>query len=204
MTDCVCSKPVNCLPELTTASSEDQQDESKSETNLLPDWTLLPDVVLTCIFGCLSDADRHSMALVCSRWSRIFSRPCLWRYRYFRFGGLRSNRTEAQRAIGFARKHGHALRYLTVICEHPSFSLCKRFQKTVTDFFGALTWKNCKLRHLIMGQLYIDRYWRYDFTRERLVASLARFLKKQTTLELFDMSEAMFGVNNGFKVYILA
>ena len=200
MADCVCSKPVDCLLDLATTSSEKEPDVVESETSLLPDWTLLPDVVLTHVFGCLSDVDRNSTALVCSRWSRIFSSPCLWRHRYFRFGGLRSSRDEAQRAIGFTRKHGHALRHLTFVCEHPNFSICKRFQKTITECFSTLGWRNCRLRTYIMSQLYIDRYWRYDFTRERLVTAIARLLKRQTALELFDMSEAMFSVNNGFKV----
>ena len=192
MADCGCNKPVNCSLELAATGSE--------KASLLPDWTLLPDVVLTYIFGCLSDVNRHSMALVCSRWSHIFNSPCLWRYRYFRFSGLRSSPGEAHRMIGFARKHGHALRYLTFVCEDPNFIVCKRFEKRVTDFFSALGWRNCRLHTFIMSHLYIEGYWTYDVTKERLVAALTSFLKRQTALESFHMRDAMFNVNNGFKV----
>ena len=140
------------------------------------------------------------MSLVCNRWSHVFSRPCLWRHRHFRFGSMRSSRAEAQRSIGFCRANGHHLKYLHVTCEHPSFSTCKRFQKTMSDLFSALVWRNNRLRHFIMNQLNMDRYWRYEFTRERLSACIGRFLKKQVELELFDMSEALCNINTGFKI----
>ena len=189
MADCVdprFSKPVNNLLELAATGSEKE-----------PDWTLLPDVVLTYIFGCLPDVDRHSMALVCVRWSRIFSSACLWRYRCFRFGGLRSGGDEARRAVAFTRQQGHALRYLTFVCKRPDISLCKIFQKTITECFSTLA---CRLHTFIMSELCIDSYWRYKITREPLVEALTLFLKLQTALELFDMSYAKFSKKDGFKV----
>ena len=195
------SNRVNRSIELATSSSEKEPGEFESERSLLPDWSLLPDVVLTIIFGCLSDVNRHRMALVCSRWSRVFNSPCLWRHRHYQFGGVCSSRdTAPQRAIGFARKHGHALRYLRFECEHPNFNLCKQFQKTATHFFSTLRLRNCRLDTFVMRELHIDTHWHCNFTRGRLVTALTRFLKRQTALELFAMSNANFGVNNGFKV----
>ena len=189
MADCVFSKPVNHLLELAATSSETE-----------PDWTLLPDVVLTYIFRCLPDVDRHRMALVCRRWNSVFSNPCLWRYRYFRFGGLRSSRDEAQRAVGFTRKHGHALRHLTFLCETLTFRICKIYQMTITKCLSTLGCRSCRLHTFVMSRLFIKTYWCFDFTRERLVAALARFLKRQTALKKFDMSGAMFRKTDGFKV----
>ncbi len=164
------------------------------------EWADLPLVVLTSVYLYLSDDDRASMARVCRHWLLGFSSASLWREKSFRFIGFRTNRPLAKSMLGFARCMGQHLRYLQLSCEHPSFLMCKQFQRTAGSFFTILNWKRTRLRTLSLRHFNADRYWRSDFLRERFVTSVCRFLRSQGNLEEVLLNDAVLPATNGLRI----
>ena len=123
------------------------------------DWSKMPDIVVIQLLSFLDDEDRNSIARTCRRWSQLFHDPSLWRERYFQFGGGRSSRREAQRVMGFARTHGSHLQHLRIYCLHPAFCTCKRFLRTMEEFFSTLNrtrYGQCLLREFHIPQLQVS------------------------------------------------
>lgn len=166
----------------------------------MSDWANLPVVVLSEVYSYLADIDRARMARVCSTWSSEFHNSRLWTNRTIRFGGYYYNDQEFARSIGYARVHGDALKTLSISCEHPSFVLCKRFQRAAASFLSILSWKRAQLREFRMRQLYVERYWRHELLRERLIASFSRFFRSQNELTFFDMTDATLPIGTGLRL----
>ncbi|XP_060582019.1 F-box only protein 39-like isoform X2 [Ruditapes philippinarum] len=164
-----------------------------------PKWINIPDVVLIEVFKYLSDTERAKAALVCENWSRIFNSPCLWRSRSFELGGYKAQ-THGLRACRFAENFGKYLRYMAISCSHPSYHTCKLFQKSIDDFLASLKDAETQLYEFEFCRLELERYWKFDTHREKLISILSKFLKTQKLLQCFDMSSAQFPAFGGCRV----
>ncbi|XP_052246107.1 F-box only protein 39-like isoform X2 [Dreissena polymorpha] len=168
-------------------------------SNQTTSWVNLPDVVLIEIFKYLPDADRMRASLVCQNWSQIFDSPCLWRSRSFELGGYRAQ-TNGQKAFQFAECFGQYLKYLSISCSHPSYYTCKLFQKSIDELFLALKEAETQLVDFEMCRLELERYWKYDTPKEKLIGLFAKFLKTQRRLVCFDMSSGQLPAYGGCRV----
>ena len=120
-------------------------------------WSNLPSTAVVHILRHLNDGNRARMARVCKNWLACFSDPCLWRTRFIEFRGLRGA-GNGENAVGYARFFGPYLRHLNVVCDNPSFLLCKRFQQTMENFLNILCrtrYGACQLRSLNMLRLHV-------------------------------------------------
>lgn len=163
-------------------------------TNMEATWEHLPDIVLVQVFSQLRDSDRFKASLVCKKWLQTFRYPTLWRSRCYDIS--RSHTGEDERAIAFAKACGSHLKQLHVVLNHPTYVGCRRAQKTMTTFLGRLYGKT-QLEEFIMPHLEMDRFWKYDTVRERLLRSLGRFLRVQRHLRVFDMTGANLLLREG-------
>ncbi|XP_052799485.1 F-box only protein 39-like [Mya arenaria] len=168
-------------------------------TNNQPKWVNLPDVVLIEMFKLLSDADRLRASQVCKSWSLAFSTPCLWRSRSFELGGYRAQ-INGNKASQFAEGFGSYLRNLSISCSHPSYYTCKLFQKSIDQLFSTLKEAETQLIEFEMCRLELERYWKYDTPKEKLVGLFAKFLKTQRRIKCFDMSTAQLPAYGGCRV----
>ncbi|ESP01509.1 hypothetical protein LOTGIDRAFT_139698 [Lottia gigantea] len=162
-----------------------------------PSWKNLPDIALIEVYSYLSDADRGNMALTCRNWSDIFKSPRLWRSRYFELGGYKAAH-HGQMAIKFTEKYGPYIRYLTLSCSHPSTHTCKIIQKTMENFL--INIETAKIIEFELGRLELERFWKYDNVREKLVDSFVRFFQHQKNMKMFDMSVAQCPLTMGCKL----
>ncbi|KAL4223717.1 F-box only protein 39 [Mactra antiquata] len=162
-------------------------------------WMSLPDLVLVEVFKYLPDCERANAALVCQSWYRAFKSPCLWRTRSFEMGGYKAQ-IYGERACKFATSFGQYLRYLAISCSHPSYHTCKLFQKTIDDFLVTLKEADAQLVDFELCRLELERYWKYDTHRDKLVSIFSKFLKTQRRLQCFDMSSAQFPAFGGCRV----
>lgn len=121
-----------CLPVMDTPDA-DGGDEDPSV------WVNIPAVPLVHIFSYLPaySHDRLNMALVCKEWHQHFYDPSLWRKKDFYFGGVNAIRNDPHKMLVYAARLGRPLKYLKILCEHPSFNVCKKFQKAMSDLTGA-------------------------------------------------------------------
>lgn len=164
-----------------------------------PKWVNLPDVVMIEVFKYLPDADRARAAQVCSGWSRIFDSPCLWRARYFELGGYRAMQ-HGVKACKFAENFGQYLRYLSISCSHPSYYTCRLFQKSIDEFFGVLKEAGTQLIEFELCRLELERYWKYDTPKEKLISIFSKFMRTQRRLRSFDMSSAQLPAFGGCRI----
>lgn len=164
-----------------------------------PKWINIPDIVLVEVFKFLNDKERANAALVCENWSRVFKSPCLWRARSFEMGGYRAQ-LNGIRACKFAEMFGRHLRYLAISCSHPSYHTCKLFQKSIDEFFVTLKDAETQLYEFEFCRLELERYWKYDTPREKLISIFSKFLKTQRRLQCFDMSSAQLPAYGGCRV----
>ena len=162
-------------------------------------WVNLPDVALIEVFKYLSDTDRARAALTCTGWSRIFDSACLWRSKYFELGGYRAQQ-HGVRACKFAENFGLYLRYLSLSCSHPSYYTCKLFQKSIDEFFGIMKEAGTQLIEFEMCRLELERYWKYDTPKEKLISVFSKFMKTQKHLTSFDMSSAQLPAYGGCRI----
>ena len=151
------SSLLHSVEESGTTGQNGTSESPESEENI-PDWTHLPHVVLSVIFSKLRDRDKASAARTCKSWLEGMSDPSLWRSRNLRFGNSCVNGRYTQRALGFARKYGQHLQRLTLQCMHPTYSVAKKFQSSMTSFLHALNTKKadnrrCELREFTMNQV---------------------------------------------------
>jgi len=164
-----------------------------------PNWVNLPDVVLVDVFKYLADADRLNASQVCKSWAQIFGSPCLWRTRSFEMGGYRAQ-INGTKACQFAENFGSYLRYLSITCSHPSYYTCKLFQKSIDQLFATLKEGETQLIEFEMCRLELERYWKYDTPKEKLVSVFSKFLKTQRRMKCFDMSSAQLPAYGGCRV----
>ena len=162
-------------------------------------WTSLPDVVLIEIFKYLPDRDRARAALVNEQWNRIFESPCLWRCRHFEMGGLRALKN-GYKACKFADSFGQHLQRLFITCSHPSYHTCKLFQKSIEEFFGKLKERGTQLTEFELCRLELDRYWKYETPKEKLITTFSKFLRTQQRIICIDLSSAQFPVAGGIRI----
>lgn len=160
-------------------------------------WADLPDIAVIEIYKSLNDRDRAHMALTCKNWSRLFVTPILWRTKHFDLGGYKAH-AAGIRATKFAKHLGHYMKYLSISCSHPSYNTCKFFQRSVEDFFSKM--RQTQLYEFELVRLELDRFWKYDSTREKITSIFSTFFKLQKTMRIFDMSAAQFTVNSGCRV----
>ena len=160
-------------------------------------WTNLPDVVIVELYKYLDDRDRINTALTCKTWARLFSSPCLWRHRSFDMGGYRAF-SNGIRACQYAELFGQHLRYLTITCSHPSYHTAKVFQRAMEDLL--LKIRPAKILEFEMERLELDRFWKYETARDKLVTSFVRFFKNQRNLKTFDMTGAQFPAVGGCRL----
>ncbi|XP_045172359.1 F-box only protein 39-like isoform X2 [Mercenaria mercenaria] len=171
----------------------------KRMRTIQPKWINIPDVVLIEVFKYLTDSERAKAALVCENWSRIFHSPCLWRFRTFEMGGYKAQ-IYGMRACKFAENFGRFLKYLVISCSHPSYHTCKLFQKSIDELFATLREAETQLYEFELCRLELERYWKYDTPREKLISIFSKFLKTQKRMLCFDMSSAQLPAYGGCRV----
>lgn len=181
-----------------SASSFLGYEDSSVDADCGSGWKYAPQVVLVKIYFFLNDTDRAVMARVCRNWSLAFEAGCLWRRRRFEMGGYRARTAEFQ-ASGFAEKFGQHLRYLTISCNHPSLVTCKIFQRAMEAFLPKLQ-RKAKLKEFRFSRLEMDRYWRYEQLKEKLILTLTRFLRQQFCLRVLDLSYSQFYLSAGLRI----
>lgn len=140
-------------------------------------WMHLPMPALENVLLHLNENDRAMAARTCKKWREAFFSPSLWRTRRYRFTGMRSNKTESEKAIGYARHLGSYLHHLIILCDETTFYSVKKFQRTMEIFLNLLMKGrdgNCQLRKFILLRLEMDRFWRSDSVRRALISTLVR------------------------------
>lgn len=60
--------------------------------------------------------------------------------------------------------------------------------------------RKCQLKELSIPRIYAVTSWTLDSLRTAMVASLAKFLRTQHSLQKFDMSNAELSINDGIKL----
>lgn len=160
-------------------------------------WVNIPDVVMIEIYKCLKDKDRAAAAQVCKSWARLFKTPCLWRSRHFEMGGYKAH-LNGSRACAFANLFGSYVRYLSISCSHPSYHTTKVFQKAIDDVFGKM--RQAQLSEFELERLELERYWKYETPRDRLISCFVRFFKSQKYLRTFDMTAAQCNLEGGIRM----
>lgn len=160
-------------------------------------WVNIPDVVMIEIYKYLKDKDRAAAAITCKAWGRLFKTPCLWRSRHFEMGGYKAH-SNGSRACGFANLFGSYVKYLSISCSHPSYHTTKIFQKAIDDVFGRM--RNAQLMEFELERLELERYWKYETPRDRLISCFVRFFKSQKYIRTFDMTAAQCNLEGGIKL----
>ena len=160
-------------------------------------WSCLPETALVEIYLCLHDRDRINMALTCKNWNKVFDFPRLWRSRFLELGGYRA-RLNGDRACQFAEMHGAHIRYLYLSCNHPSSHTCKVIQATVEDFFEKIDYAN--LIRFELERLNLNRFWKFENLKEKVVNSFVRFFSGQRNMVHFDMMAAHLTLTSGCRI----
>lgn len=160
-------------------------------------WEHLPDVVIIEILKYLSDEEKVKAALTCRNWGRLYYTPCLWRKRHFDVGGYRVH-ANGLRACQFASLHGRHVQNLSLTCTHPSYHTAKMFQKTMEELLFKM--RHAKLVEFELERLELERFWRFEASRDRLISNFVRFFRYQYRLETFDMTSAQLPSNGGIRI----
>ncbi|XP_041348757.1 F-box only protein 39-like [Gigantopelta aegis] len=160
-------------------------------------WSCLPDTALVEIYLYLHDRDRVNMAKACKNWNKVFSYPCLWRTRYIELGGYRA-KLAGERALKFADMHGAHVRYLFLSCNHPSSHTCKVIQMTVDNFLEKI--HHATIVHFELERLNLNRFWKFENLKEKVVNSFVRFFSGQRNMVNFDMLAAHFTLTSGCRI----
>ena len=160
-------------------------------------WNHLPDTALIEIYLYLTDRWRVSMALTCKNWNRVFAYPCLWRTRYLELGGYNA-KSSGEKACTFADTHGSHIRYLFLSCSHPSAETCRYMTETIEEFLQKS--HHCKLIRFELERLNLDRFWKLEHLKVRVLNSFTRFFHDQRNIEHFDMGDAHFSLMNGCRI----
>lgn len=160
-------------------------------------WEHLPDVVIIEVYKYLSDEEKVNAALTCKNWGRMYYTPCLWRKRHFDIGGYRVH-ANGLKACQFASLHGRHVRNLSLSCSHPSYHTAKLFQKTMEELLFKM--RHAKLIEFELERLELERFLRYEASRDRLISNFVRFFRYQNHLQEFDMTSAQFPAVAGIRI----
>ncbi|XP_077996480.1 F-box only protein 39-like [Glandiceps talaboti] len=160
------------------------------------DWGNLPTTVLTDIFYLLDDKSRGRAGVVNKHWHNVYKTPRLWRKCHFRLHG--SFRDE--RAIKYARTLGRYMRSGYITCGIHSDRFARRFQKSLTSYLHYLYNQRTQLEDLAFTRFELERYFRNQDIRSKLIRSLKRFLRIQRRLVYFDMTSCAMGELEGYQV----
>ncbi|XP_061198394.1 F-box only protein 39-like [Saccostrea echinata] len=160
-------------------------------------WEHLPDVVIIEVYKYLKDEEKVNAALTCKNWGRLYYTPCLWRTRHFDVGGYRIH-ANALKACQFATLLGRHVHNLSINCSHPSYHTAKLFQKTMNELLFKM--RHSKLIEFELERLELERFWRCESARDRLISSFVRFFRYQNRLQIFDMTAAQFSSIGGIRV----
>lgn len=140
------------------------------------------------------------MALCCRNWLRLFKNPTLWRSREFDFSGLQSQDV-CKSGCQFARTFGRHLRKLTITCGIPSFYTQRIIQKSVESFlFEMSNVRGLHLTSFSAEHMHLSTSWFFIGSRNRLVAAISRFLRRQVKLESVDLSAMHAPVDNACRL----
>lgn len=160
-------------------------------------WAHLPDIVIIEIYKYLKDEEKVNAALTCQNWGWLYYTPCLWRTRHFDVGGYRVH-YNGLKACQFATVHGRHVQNLSLSCSHPSYHTAKIFQRTMEELLFKM--RQAKLVEFEMERLELERFWRFESARDRLISSLVRFFRYQSRIQTFDMTSAKFPSVGGIRV----
>ncbi|XP_019635204.1 PREDICTED: F-box only protein 39-like isoform X1 [Branchiostoma belcheri] len=168
------------------------------------DWSDLPPEIVVQVFAFLSEQDRASAAVTCSRWHALHSHPSLWRYRTFNLG----NTAQFHRTCDMLRQYPLNLAYYlkTFEAEYPETARgahrmhhCKRIQKTMTTFLSRLRGK-AQLRTLKLRQFELHRRTWQNRSAD-LVRSIAWFLCSQGRLRWVELQGMSATPEHGLRMF---
>ena len=115
----------------------DEPDYGKEVSLREGPWRFLPATALLRVFQYLDDDGKVNASLTCKSWADMFDHPTLWYQRTYRVVSHRpQNPGKSEKILPYAKRFGKYLRDLRMYCEHPTYSMCKRFQKTATELVG--------------------------------------------------------------------
>lgn len=155
----------------------------------------LPDEILLSIFKFFQDKDLVNAACVNKRWNLVTKDPQLWRSRTFEFRGYcRSQREKIQQSIQkYLSLHGQHLRKLTVLCPSPNLLTAHCVSQSVqTVLKGTCTLQKDRrsMREFHMCHMDFENTWEsFRSSRHILMDSIKFFIKRQTSLRVFNMSD---------------
>ena len=163
-------------------------------------WNDIPDVALLYIYQNLKNSDRLNVACTCKNWKRIFASSILWRERRVHFD-TRWPEHKAEIEKTFIDKFGHCLHKLTLMIGQPTFKSCMTISKAVDSYLKHISRRNdIYLRELDLEHLHFEQNWHFILSRNRLVTSVCRMLRKQNCLENVYLSGARMRIFDGCRV----
>ncbi|KAH3815899.1 hypothetical protein DPMN_144435 [Dreissena polymorpha] len=166
----------------------------------LEEWSDIADTALIGIFSRLSDLDRLNAACTCKNWYRLFSTSALWRWRRVKFDTASPELT-AEREIKFLDKFGHCLNKLSISLGRPNFKTCMTISKAAGVYFQRMHSRNdIRLRILELEGLHMEQRWHFALSRNRLVSSLCKMIRKQKYIESIYMASARMRLVDGSRI----
>lgn len=164
-------------------------------------WAHLPDVCLRNIFRWLDDKDRAQASLVCVKWSQVMYSGSLWRCRTIAFYNhpSRTQVSELQRALFYAKKFGRYLEHLEIKLPNPhGTTFTQTFQMVMRDLLSHLGKCNDHLVSLSIQYLELERYFWRRVVRAQFVKHLATFLQRMNKhLDCLNLKGARATLDEG-------
>lgn len=164
------------------------------------DWCYLPDVALIEVYKYLDDSERVAAARVCKNWLRLFETPLLWRYRCVSFGGFDAMGT-ADRACRYIKRFGKHLRSLAIRFQGPTYRTVKVISQATEVFLKKLAViANMRLKEFTLYHANMENHWHFVASKNRVVASLCRFLRRCRELEVLNLIAARVTLVDGCRI----
>ncbi|XP_076106265.1 uncharacterized protein LOC143074950 isoform X1 [Mytilus galloprovincialis] len=164
------------------------------------DWCYLPDVALIEVYKYLDDSERVAAARVCKNWLRLFETPLLWRYRCVSFGGFDAMGT-AERACRYIKRFGKHLRSLAIRFQGPTYRTVKVISQATEVFLKKLAViANMRLKEFTLYHANMENHWHFVASKNRVVASLCRFLRRCRELEVLNLIAARVTLVDGCRI----
>ncbi|KAF8786616.1 hypothetical protein HNY73_008305 [Argiope bruennichi] len=177
-------------------TDSDDNDEQISENGR--NWMELPSPAIENIYTFLSRTDQSRMSLVCSRWSKHFNSPCLWKT--FRFYLPEHNySSDIYPEVRFARKYASMIRHVEIICKRVKNHLIEDISNQLKLFLQAMEFSS----HLISIKLInMGNYFRRleDVEYECLFVYFIRLFYSQENLKTVVFQESRFSKEKGMEL----
>ncbi|XP_055941689.1 F-box only protein 39-like [Argiope bruennichi] len=180
---------------VTTVDLDDNDKEvSENESS----WSKLPSLAVENIYTFLSRTDQSRMSLVCSRWSKDFNSPRLWKTMKF-YLPEHDYSSEIYPEVRFARKYAYMFRHVEIICKRVRTHLTGVIWRQLKLFLKAMLSSSqlSSVKFINMGN-----YFRHldDIIREDLFKIVVRFFNSQENLKTVIFQDSHFSKDEGLEL----